>query len=409
MGQKISCKLTEKQYQALELIGVHKIVNLFGGSRSGKTFIALYAIIIRCIKYPNTNHLVSRFRFSHAKQSICFQTMPALLRILGINDRVLLNKSDWFYIFPNGSTIWIGGLDDKERTEKILGNEYATIFLNEASQISFASYEIIITRLNPPKGVKGKVLIDYNPPSITHWGYKMFVKHEYPDGRPVDVNEVAALAMNPKDNLENISEDYIKTLESLSVNKRKRFLEGEYSVDSGALWKRAWIRYTKTLPDMIRVVVGVDPSGSVGGDEIGIVVTGQGTDMKYYVLDDYSLHGTPNEWAREVCAAYEKWNADIIAAERNYGGDMVEATIKNVNQAANVKLVTASRGKIVRAEPVSALYEHGDVLHRITFLELEDEMCIYDPGESESPNRMDALVWGITELCGGGVSMLDVL
>ena len=335
--------------------------------------------------------------------------MPKLLEILGLRKVVSLNKTDWFYTFPNGSTIWIGGLDDKQRLEKILGNEYASVFLNEASQISYDAYEMIITRLNPPKGISGKIIIDYNPPSIQHWGYKMFVKRQYPDGREIPEHDFQSVMMNPKDNLENISEEYLETLASLSVNKRKRFLEGQYSVDCGSLWKRAWIQYSgNEVPDLFRIVVGVDPAGTSGGDEIGIIVAGVVGDT-YYVLDDYSLHGTPKEWAAEVAAAYNKWTADVVVAEKNYGGDMVESTIKNAQPSLNVKLVNASRGKIVRAEPISALYEHGRVFHRIPFLELEDELCIYEPGMDESPNRMDALVWGITELAGEGVSMLDVL
>jgi phage terminase large subunit-like protein len=399
---------TVKQLEALKIISKNRVTNLAGGSRSGKTFIALYAMIWRALKYPRTRQLVARFRFSHAKQAICYDTMPKILEILGMRDKVRLNKTDWFYEFPNGSTIWIGGLDDKERLEKILGNEYSTVFLNEASQISYDAYEMIITRLNPPRGIKGKIIIDYNPPSIQHWGYKMFIKKQFPDGRPLPGDDYASILMNPQDNIDNISEDYIKTLESLSVNKRKRFLEGQYSVDSGSLWKRGWIRYDDNIPSLWRVVVGVDPAGTVDGDEVGIIVAGQFED-KYYILDDYSCHGTPNEWAAEVAAAYNKWSADVVVAEKNYGGDMVESTIKNAQPTINVKLVNASRGKIVRAEPISALYEQGKIFHRIPFIELEDELCIFEPGMDQSPNRLDAMVWSITELSGEGYSMLDVL
>jgi hypothetical protein len=341
--------------------------------------------------------------------------MPVLLRILGLNHRVQLNKTDWFYEFPNGSQIWIGGIDDKERTEKILGNEYATIFVNEASQISYNSIEILMTRLNPPRGAKPFFMIDYNPPSVTHWGYKVFHRREFPDGRPVPADDYAVIRMNPDDNLENISPEYLKILDNLTGTKKKRFRDGEYSLDSGKLWRRSWITYYphEELPQSIRVVVGVDPSGSVAGDEIGIVVAGEffnlSKEKKYMVLDDYSCHGTPAQWAAEVAAAYNKYLADVIVAEKNYGGDMVEATIKNAQPTLNVKLITSSRAKIVRAEPISALYEHGQVVHRIPFMEMEDEMCTYDPELSESPNRMDALVFALAELSGEEISMLDVI
>lgn len=395
-----------KQIEAVRLISQNSITLLEGGGRSGKTLIFLYCIIVRAL-LQKSDHLVCRFRFSHAKQAICYQTMPKLLAILGLEHIVRLNKSEWFYEFPNGSRIWIGGLDDKERTEKILGNEYATIFLNEASQISFDSYEMIITRLNPPAGMKGKILIDYNPPSKKHWGYLIFHDRRFPDGRQVPADNFAWMKINPEDNPHN-SPEYLGNLEQLSHQKRERFLYGNYTDDIGTLWRRSWIKYQGVIPDLHRVVVGVDPSGSVQGDEIGIVAAGI-RDIQKYVLDDYSLHGTPAEWAAEVVACYWKWKADVIVAEKNFGGDMVESTIKNADPRVNVQLITSSRGKVVRAEPVSAEYEKGRVLHRTMFQELEDEMCFYDPVNSESPNRMDALVFAINELDGEGVSILDAL
>jgi hypothetical protein len=334
--------------------------------------------------------------------------MPKLLDLMGITSGVKLNRTDWIYEFPNKSQIWIGGLDDKERTEKILGQEYATIYENEASQISYDSHETLLTRLNPPKGVPGHNWLDYNPPSIQHWGYKMFHNRKFPDGRDVPGDDYLWLKMNPAEN-PHVSEEYLKTLSNLSAAKRLRFEKGEYSLDSGSLWKRAWIKYSSAIPDPLhRVVVGVDPAGSVDGDEIGIIVAGM-YNQDFYILDDYSCHGTPAEWAGEVAAAYTKWKADVVVAEKNYGGDMVDHTIRTACPGINVKLVTSSRGKIVRAEPISAMYEHGQVTHRIPFLDLEDEYCIYEPGSDFSPGHLDAAVFALTELSGEGISILDVI
>ena len=405
-GPIYSVTKTAKQAEAIRLISEYKTTLLEGGGRSGKTYIILYAIVIRALSMES-HHLVTRFRFNHAKAAICFQTMPKLLKHLGLQRRVKLNKTDWFYEFHNGSTIWIGGLDDKERSEKILGNEYATIFLNESSQISFDSYEMVVTRLNPPAGMKGKIIIDYNPPSIQHWGYKIFHRQEFPDGRTVPDNDFKKMLINPIDNQVNISAEYLETLANLSEAKRKRFRDGLYSLDSGSLWRRAWMHYCKDVPvDLWRVVVGVDPAGSAAGDEIGIIVAGHIGD-NYYILDDYSLHGTPAQWADEVARAWRKWGADLVVAEKNYGGDMVASTIMNADPGINVKLVHASRGKIVRAEPISVLYQNGKVYHRQEFPALEDELCIYEPGMDLSPGRLDAMVWCLTELSGEGVSMLD--
>lgn len=398
---------TPKQLEAVKLIGSSETTLLEGGGRSGKTFIALYIIIVRCLLCPGSRHLIARFRFSHIKQAICYDTMPKVLELTGQKKSVRLNKSDWFYQFSNGSTIWVGGLDDKERTEKILGNEYATVFLNEASQISYEAYEMIITRLNPPKELNAKMIIDYNPPSIRHWGYRMFHQRKFPDGRPVPDDDFFKMSINPIDN-PHIGKGYMKRLSRLSEVKRRRFLEGLYSLDSGSLWRRAWIKYDNDLPDFWRIVVGVDPSGSIDGDEIGIIVVGE-FDNKYWVLDDFSLHGTPKQWSDEVGAAYTKWEADVVVAEKNYGGDMVKSTIEGSLNYINVKLINSSRGKIVRAEPVSALYEHDRVRHRTLFNDLEDEQCTYEPGKDKSPNRMDAVVFAINELTGEGASMLDAV
>lgn len=412
-GKYKECRIekSEKQTEAVKLIAENETTLLEGGGRSGKTFIILYILIVRCLLFPGSRHLIARFRFAHIKQAICYDTMPKVLELTGQKGSCFLNKSDWFYEFDNGSTIWVGGLDDKERTEKILGNEYASIFLNEASQISYDSYEMIVTRLNPPKGMKGKMIIDYNPPSIQHWGYKMFHKRKFPDGRPLPDEDYVKILMNPKDNPHN-DPGYLKRLSQLSEAKRRRFMDGAYSLDGGSLWKRAWIKYNDDLPDFHRIVVGVDPSGTIDGDEVGIIVCGQttmGSTEMYWILDDFSLHASPNEWAKAVAAAYNKWQADVVVAERNYGGLMVEATILNAQPNLNVRLVNSSRGKIVRAEPISALYEQNKVRHRTMFNDLEDEMCIYEPGADQSPNRMDAMVFSMTELSGEGISILEAL
>ena len=172
----------------------------------------------------------------------------------------------------------------------------------------------------------------------------------------------------------------------------------------GALWTRELISGTRMTkhPDLVRIVVGVDPTGSQG-NECGIVVAGIGNDGEGYIIDDRSLLGSPGEWADEVLNAYNHNNADIIVGETNYGGDMVESTIKQAgnvqNQLYRYKNVHATRGKAVRAEPIVAAYEHGKVHHVGEFSHLENEMVMWIPGESRySPNRIDALVWAVTEL-----------
>ena len=184
-------------------------------------------------------------------------------------------------------------------------------------------------------------------------------------------------------------------------------LHGEILADrEGALWKRHEMiepyRVTGHLP-LSRIVVGVDPPG--GATECGIVTVGkvqmQGQDHAY-VLEDRSLQASPDTWAKEAITSYNRNGADRLVAEVNFGGDMVETTIKTHSQNVAYKAVRASRGKQIRAEPVAALYEQGRVHHVGQFPQLEDEMCTWVPGEGlPSPNRLDALVWAVSELMVG--------
>lgn len=186
-------------------------------------------------------------------------------------------------------------------------------------------------------------------------------------------------------------------------------LEGEILDDvPGALWTRAMIdaaRQNVTLPDMRRVVVAVDPSGTGGedddGDSVGIVVVGKGVDGMGYVLADRTCKLSPDGWGRRVIEAYEEFNADRVVAERNFGGAMVEHVIRTVRRAVSYQEVSASRGKVIRAEPIAALYEQGRVKHIGELTALEDQMvsmCSDGFLGEGSPDRVDALVWALTAL-----------
>ena len=192
----------------------------------------------------------------------------------------------------------------------------------------------------------------------------------------------------------------------------------------GALWSRALIEAARppmgfVMPDLVRVVVAIDPAASSGedADETGIIVAGKDKDSRGYVLADLSGHHTPIEWARIAVAAYKSHGADRIVAEVNNGGEMVEATLRVVDDNVAYTAVHATRGKVVRAEPVAALYEQGRIRHMGAFTALEDQMCEFTPdldrskpkrdstdpsslgkGGRTSPDRADALVWAFTEL-----------
>jgi predicted phage terminase large subunit-like protein len=172
----------------------------------------------------------------------------------------------------------------------------------------------------------------------------------------------------------------------------------------GALWTREMIRHSRDIPPMSRVVVAVDPSGASGagdGDNIGIVVAGRGVDGRFYALEDATCDLSPAGWGRRVVDRFKAHSADRIVAERNFGGAMVESVIRTADRNAPIKMVTASRGKSVRAEPVAALYEQGRVIHAHGMDLLEDQMMQMTltgfVGEG-SPDRVDALVWALTDL-----------
>lgn len=174
----------------------------------------------------------------------------------------------------------------------------------------------------------------------------------------------------------------------------------------GALWTRAMVedaRLSGALPAMRRIVVAVDPSGSDGtsGDMQGIVVAGEGVDGRGYVVEDASMRGSPDEWCKRVAFLFHKHQADRVVAEKNYGGAMVEAVLRAAAPNLPVVLVTASRGKHVRAEPIAALYEQKRITHAEPYPELEDELVLMTGAGyagTGSPNRLDAMVWGFTEL-----------
>jgi predicted phage terminase large subunit-like protein len=172
----------------------------------------------------------------------------------------------------------------------------------------------------------------------------------------------------------------------------------------GALWTRGRIDETRVgvAPELTRIVVGVDPAASSGdgANETGIIVMGLARNGHAYVLQDCSLQGSPDAWARRAVNAYRQWAADCLVAEANQGGEMVTHVIHSIADIP-VKLVRATRGKYVRAEPVSALYEQGRVHHAGVFQELENQMVAFTAGASvdgSSPDRVDALVWAATEL-----------
>lgn len=209
------------------------------------------------------------------------------------------------------------------------------------------------------------------------------------------------------DNAGNLSADFLQQMRDKYEGTRlgRQELQAEVLDDTpGALWTRGMIESARieAAPQLERIVVGVDPSGSDGetGDAQGIVVAGKAGRVAFLLADE-SVRLSPDGWGRRVVDAFYRHKADRIVAERNYGGEMVAHVIRSIDPNVPVKLVTATRGKAVRAEPIAALYEQGRVKHCAPMPELEDQMIMMTSsgytGEG-SPDRLDGMVWALTEL-----------
>jgi hypothetical protein len=276
----------------------------------------------------------------------------------------------------------------------------------------------------------GDAIFLYTPPSLhsrsaskannPRHASELYEQHEHDKDKPDWDGRWECFHFTSHDNphlskiaLEEITQD----MTALAIRQE---IDAEDSNEApGALWHRQrylvgerWVfgiedNRVFQMPDLVRVVVGVDPSGSTTGDECGIITKGLGTNNHQYTIADDSIQGSPGTWAHAAIAAYHRAKADVMAAEKNYGGEMVEQVIKDIDSSINIKLVNATRGKAIRAEPISAMTEHGTDHMVGTFRLLEDEMCQWVPGDKKSPNRLDAHVWASTELSGGSVDWSD--
>ena len=404
------------------LCGPAPNVLLYGGSRSGKTWLWVLWLVLRALAAPRATHAVLRHRFNHIKASIIEDTLPAVCERYWPGQIIYrVHRTDWYAEFVGGGRIWFGGLDDKERTEKILGQGHSSICLNECSGISYSSFVKASTRLAQSRGLALKIVCDENPPLVGHWTYRLWKEGRDPETRTPLPNkrDYAAVMMHPANN-PHIPEVYKKRLQGLSPRDRARFWEGEFGAGTvQPLWTyesieraryRDGVLLEQAKPDrlpegIVRIVVCVDPSGCHGpedkrSDEVGIVVIGVDDRGRIYVLEDASGRMGPSGkegWGARACFLFYSWGAEAIVAETNFGGAMVAATILAVDPNVPVREVTASRGKAVRAEPVSVLYDRSRGFFCGTFPELEAQLVQFSSSGyvgDRSPDRADAMVWG---------------
>lgn len=441
-------KPTDKQREAARLLnnGVPNTL-LYGGSRSGKTFVEVRGLVMRALRAPGARQAIWRQHYNHAKAAVGMDTFPKVMRKCWPGLAYIEFSHEGVATFPNGSELWLAGLDDKERVEKILGQEFCGNLFNEISTMSWHAVEtaqsrlaqaVMVTldgRLAPlPKEQWFQLPLiswfDMNPAGRRHWSYKVFIdKLKYGTLEPLDFPEDwQSMLINPEDNRENLPAQYFRTLQGFSAAKRRRFKEGQWANDvEGALWKDAMLGacrisgpYTSradfeaNVEPLSRVVIGVDPSGAGAkpehgetptNNDIGIVACGIGESGKGYVLEDATMMGGPGEWGKEVVDCFDRWEGDKVVAEPNFGGAMVEFVLFSARSTLPVKMVTSSRGKALRAEPIAALYEpnHETIKHAGFFGELEDQMAAMLPQPSGytgegSPDHLDAAVFALTEL-----------
>jgi phage terminase large subunit-like protein len=375
-----------------------------GGRGSGKTWTGSHTLAEWVQRYPGRTWAVVAPTYADARDK-CIEGVSGLIAALGTTKAEIeagrsrlvrsWNRSLHDLRLRDGGTVWADGADDGAPT--IQGENLAGVWADEVGLWSLNRWEMawkesleFALRVDPAR------FVATGTPKRGHPLVKRLMSDD----------SVAKTVMKTMDNADNLSPDRLQKLIDAygGTTIGRQELEGEFFEESaGALWSRDVIQYRK-VPGLSRVVVAIDPAATSGvsADETGIVAAGRDAVGLGYVLDDASLRGTPDEWGRAAVRLYHRLEADMIVAESNNGGEMVQHVIKTVDPSVHVKLVHASRGKVVRAQPVSAKYEQNRIYHAEAFPALEDQMVswtpIHEASNDKSPDRVDALVWAMTEL-----------
>jgi hypothetical protein len=412
---------------------------LYGGAAGGgKSEWLLLHAVSEMQRYPGNYGVIFRRVLPAAERSI----IPRAESLLW--DKAKMNRTDHTFTFPNGSVLEFGHLEHAESWKRYQGAEIGFVGFEEVTEFLQAQWEGMRTRVRAPvPGVHAHMAATTNPGGVGHrWVKRHWVKPKPEDvevGSPAPVPGHVWEARHPiegrrpirrvfipatlDDNpiLTERDPTYMDRLAAAHTRAMRRAMElGDWdAIDQveGALWTWDWIENQRRPPEYTRdgawsgglahVVVGVDPAGTsnASSDDTGVVVAGRGRDGEFYVLADRTCHLSPDGWGRVAVEAYREFKADRIVAEVNYGGEMVTHTIRTVDAMVPVIARNAgARGKRLRAEPISALYEQGRVHHCGTFEELEEQMTSWTPDSGDSPDRLDALVWALTDLSGTAVA-----
>lgn len=312
-----SIVFTPKQNEALKIFSSEaNRIMLYGGSRSGKTFIIVFLFIYAASHRANSRQVILRHHRTDARQSLWMDTIRKVLDLMGYRNgtHYTKNESDMILKFPNGSEIWVGGLDDKERVEKILGNEYVRMYFNEASQIAYDTMTTAITRLAQKiENMEPMALFDMNPTSPLHWTHRLFIEGLNPDTLEPLANpkRYAYLKMNPSDNQNNLPEGYIEDiLSTLPKRKRARFRDGEFVKEEGTIYDdfdpvKHIISKSELPKNMEYHSIGID-----FGLNMAAVLIGFSGD-RVYIIDCYGMYNVTSRRFQSVLTA-KGW-ADLKA------------------------------------------------------------------------------------------------
>lgn len=328
---------TSKQKEYLKLLkGEKTFILAAGGSRSGKTRATIEYIFRQCLKYEGLRAVVLRHTITHARASVWAETIAEVARSYTklYPNLFKINQTDLTVYFVNGSELIVGGLDDAERIEKILGREFAIIYFNESSQISYEALNICKTRLAQViEGYKNKFIFDCNPPPPTHWIYKTFVeKIDFKTGDSLpDADEYVMIKLNPVDN-PHLSKTYLSILDNLPERERRRFRDGEFVKIEGAIYAEfdisKHIIHKKDLPQIQYFTVGVDNTGT---NFAAVLIGWSGENI--YILDEKSaFRETMQNFDATIQHSWRQYNytvyADPAAAQLN---DLIWNAVKAEN------------------------------------------------------------------------------
>ncbi|MBU2533462.1 MAG: terminase family protein, partial [Alphaproteobacteria bacterium] len=330
----------------------------------------------------------------HDARSVMVEGVSGLLAIHADHERPDFYASRNEIIWPNGSKAQLFSAEDPDG---LRGPQFGAAWCDEFAKWRRAEETWDMLQFALRLGDRPRAVVTTTPRAAT------MLKRLMAD------ETVSVSRARTHDNAANLAATFLAEMERRYAGTElgRQELDGDLLDElKGTLWQRAWIEdgRARVPPDLSRVVVGVDPPVTTGAsaDACGIVVAGIDEQQRGYVLADATVQGlAPNEWARAVLAVYRDYDADRIVAEVNQGGDLVEAVIRQFDRAAPIKKVRATRGKWLRAEPVASLYAEGRVAHVGVFAELEAEMMAFgNDGRAagRSPDRLDALVWALTEL-----------